>query len=301
MAKGLISRIQKYSTKDGPGLRSTVFMVGCNLKCAWCANPELISREPQVMYFRERCTGCGRCVEVAGDGSITLTENGCVIDRERCTNLIECSEACYFDAYERIGYEIDEEELIEKLLRDETFYRNSGGGVTFSGGEPGLQSNFVSSAAARLRSHGIHVALDTAGMIPWEKLENILNNVNLVLYDIKAFDAEVHRKGTAVDNRLILENAQKIASLGKEMHVRMVVVPGMNDDTRDIHKRINFVKDLGASVKRLDLLKYHDLAVGKYEKLGMEYTVPEGSISDDFMQEIYNYAADEGLYVSIGG
>jgi pyruvate formate lyase activating enzyme len=302
MKTGTISKIQRYSTKDGPGLRSTVFTMGCNLKCAWCANPELIAREPKVMYYKERCTKCGRCVEIADNNSIVLTDDGCVIDRDKCTNIIECSQSCYFDAYELIGYEISDQELFDKLMRDETFYKNSKGGVTFSGGEPGLQSEFVSSMAKKLRENHIHVALDTAGLISWEKLEKIVRNIDVVLYDIKAFDHDIHIQSTAVDNDLILENAKRIAGLGVDMYIRMVIVPGLNDCWEDVCDRIRFIKSLGESVKQLDILKYHNLGAGKYKRLGIEYSIADNIVcDDDFVSKVYEKAVEMGLRVSIDG
>ena len=302
MRSGIISKIQHYSTKDGPGIRSTVFTMGCNLKCAWCANPELIGNEPKVLYYRERCTGCGRCIKTAVNNSIAAGEDGCIIDREKCTNIMECSQSCFFDAYEVAGYEISQQELFDKLVRDEAFYKKSNGGVTFSGGEPGLQGEFVAGVAKRLRERSIHVALDTAGSIPWEKMKNIVHNVDAVLYDIKSFDREMHIRNTSVPNDLILENARRIAAAGIPMYLRMVIIPEVNDDWDDICKRLEFAERLGDSVKQIDILKYHKLGIGKYVRLGIEYPLNELPECDDgYIEKIYKRALKAGLKATING
>ena len=300
--KGLISTIQKYSTKDGPGLRSTVFVVGCNLRCKWCANPELIDPGTKVMYFENRCKQCGACVAIAANNSIEFSGKYCKIDREKCTNLEECIAVCSYEAYEKIGYQITANELYKKLKRDEVFYKTSGGGVTFSGGEAGLQDDFVYETAKLLRADGIQVALDTAGLINWNKIERLLDQVDLVLYDIKAFNSNIHKKCTGVDNEIIIENAKLIAKKGKPMFIRMVIVPEMNDDIEDIKARFKFIKGLGDAVKQVDMLKYHKLGLGKYLRIGMEYQleqIPE--CKDSFVEDLKQLATNYGLNFTIGG
>jgi pyruvate formate lyase activating enzyme len=271
--KGLISTIQRYSTKDGPGIRSTVFCVGCNLRCKWCSNPELMISGVKYMYFENRCIHCGACVKLAANNSIRFAQKGCEINRKLCTNIEECLEICPKEAYEKIGYEITSEELVEKLLHDRVFYEQSGGGVTFSGGEAALQGEFIAKAAHLLRVEGIHTALDTAGCLPWTKLKRVVEAFDMVLYDIKAYDGNIHKACTGVGSKLILENARHIAEMGKEIIIRMVIVPGWNDDLDDIKNRITFIKDLGSSVVRLDILKYHKLGVGKYHRIGLTYPI----------------------------
>lgn len=301
-AKGFISRIQRYSTKDGPGLRSTVFLVGCNLKCKWCANPELLEAGPKVMYFEERCKQCGACVAIAANSSITFSGNACRIDREHCINIKDCIDVCSYEAYEQVGYEITARELYKKLQRDEAFFKTSGGGVTFSGGEAGLQDEFVYETARLLREDGIHVALDTAGLLSWEQLERLLGQIDLVLYDIKTYDAETHKRCTGVDNALILKNAQRIAAMNKPMLIRMVLVPSMNDDLDDIKARFQFSKDLKEAVQQIDILKYHTFGLGKYLRLGMKYPlkdIPE--CEDGFIERVRQLAKDCDLKATIGG
>ena len=297
---GLISTIQRYSTKDGPGIRSTVFFVGCNLRCKWCSNPELMIPGIKYMHFENRCIHCGACVKLATNNSIRFAQQGCAIDRNLCTNLDECMEVCPKDAYERIGYEITSEELVSKLLRDRVFYEKSGGGVTFSGGEAALQGEFVAKAAHLLRDEGIHTALDTAGCVPWETFKKVVEAFDVILYDIKAYDDEIHKACTGVGSKLILENAKHIAEMGKEMIIRMVIVPGWNDDLEDIKKRIMFIKDLGSSVIRVDILKYHKLGVGKYHRIGLTYPMNNYTeCNEENLHQIKEMAARYALNIHI--
>ena len=200
------------------------------------------------------------------------------------------------------GYQITVHELVEKLIRDEAFFEHSGGGVTFSGGEAALQYAFVLQAAQLLQQNRIHVALDTAGLIPWDRLYRILEYIDLVLFDIKAFDSKIHKSCTGVDNSIILENAQKIAEIKKSMIVRMVIVPNMNDQMDDIYARFEFIKKLGSVVQQVDILKYHKLGYGKYILLGKHNSLidnPECSL--EFISEVKRIGEGMGLITVIGG
>ena len=299
MPDGFISKLQRYSTKDGPGIRTTVFAVGCPMKCLWCANPELIGDASKFLYHPRRCVGCGACVAQSG-GSIRLTEEGVDIDRD-AADLEECSVVCYYDAYEKVGGIVSVKELVSALLRDKVFYDQSGGGVTFSGGDAGMQAEFFKEVAISLRDSEVHVALDTAGYFPWEKLAPLVAAVDLVLYDIKTLNRTLHKRYTGVDNQLILENALRIADMGKDMTVRMILVPGVNDSDDEITGRLKFIKNLGRSV-RVDIIKYHKLGTGKYASLGM-IEMMEGTpeCPDELADHAANIARNMGLAVTIGG
>lgn len=289
-----------YSTKDGPGLRTTVFLCGCNLQCAWCANPDLIEAKPQVLYHGERCKQCGECVKHAANNSIELGSSGCIIDRKQCTNLEEMIDICPYDAYEMNAYYITSAELVDKLIRDIEFYQASKGGVTFSGGEAGLQKDFVVDCAKKLHEHGIHVALDTAGLLHKQDFSELLDNVDLVLFDLKAIDNEIHIHCTKRSNEKILENFKLMNDKKIESYVRMVVVPVWNDLLSDIESRLKFVKQYGSYVKRIDILKYHNLGSSKYQMIGKQYAIDSDIMVDDkTIDNINNLASGMNLEVHI--
>jgi len=277
---GLISKIQKFSTRDGPGIRSTVFAVGCPLSCKWCANPELILAGEKIFRHKDRCTGCGRCAAF--------------------TELEARAAACFHDAYERVGVTLSARELAEKLLRDQAFYEQSGGGVTYSGGEAALQANFFLETTGILKQEQIHVALDTCGHLPWENLSPLVQAVDLVLFDVKAMDSNLHKQYTGAGNELILENAKKIADTGKEMIARLIIVPGVNDSDEDIEGRLEFARSLG--ILQVDLLGYHRLGAGKYAALGLQdpmASTPECPC--ETLRRAAKKAANMGLAAFIGG
>ena len=297
--EGFISNFQRYSTKDGPGIRTTVFCVGCNLRCVWCANPELIDRNVQGMYYKQRCIGCGACARLYPD-AITVTDSGCQIDRSQDLDWQKLVDVCPKDAYEIKGLRITPQELVNKLERDKEFYEVSQGGVTFSGGEAGLQAKFVKESAKLLHQQGIHVALDTAAYLPWESLEDLLEEIDLVLLDIKAIDSKIHQHCTGADNALILENARRMADLKKPLWIRLVIVPGWNDDLADIRSRFQFVKSLGDCVERVDVLKLHHLGASKYEQLGLEYRLdPQIQCKQELIQAIQAIAQEEKVEIHI--
>ena len=299
MTEGLISTLQQYSTKDGPGIRTTVFCVGCNLRCAWCANPELMDLHVQGMYYKQRCIGCGACARLYPD-AVTVTDSGCQIDRSQDLDWQKLVDVCPKDAYEIKGQKITPQELVNKLVRDKEFYEVSQGGVTFSGGEAGLQAKFVKESARLLHGQGIHVALDTAAFIPWKSLEDLLEEIDLVLLDIKAVDPQIHKRCTQVNNALILENARRMADLKKPLWIRLVIVPGWNDDLADIRRRFQFVKSLGEVVQRVDVLKLHHLGASKYEQLGLKYPIDMSlQCEKELIQAIASIAKEEQIEIHI--
>lgn len=242
---GFISQIRSLVTTAGPGIRTAVMAVGCPMKCLWCENPELIGDASKFLYHPGRCVGCGSCVtEVGGDT------------------------VCYYDAYAEIGEIVTEKELASRLLLDKQYYDSSGGGVTYSGGDPAMQAEFFYEVTQILKDSDVHVALETAGYFPWERLAPLVKAVDMVIYDIKTLGRHLHKRYTGVDNQLILENALRIADMGKDMIIRMILVPGVNDKEEEIIGRLKFIKNLGSNVKA-DIVKYRKLDAGKYASLGM--------------------------------
>jgi len=270
------------------------------MNCLWCANPELIGSATKFLYHPRRCIGCGACVARSG-GPVRLTDEGSETDPDtvnlNAENLEECSVVCYYDAYERVGGIVSVGDLVSALLRDRVFFDQSGGGVTFSGGDAAMQAEFFTEVAKLLRSAEVHVALDTAGYFPWEKLAPLVEAVDLVLYDIKTLNRKLHKRYTGVDNQLILENAMKIADMGKDMIIRLILIPGINDSEDEISGRLKLAKNLGGSIK-VDILKYKKLGAGKYASLGM-IEMMEGTpeCSDELADHAAVLAKNMGLEV----
>jgi len=296
--KGLIFNIQKFSLHDGPGIRTTVFMKGCSLACKWCSNPESMNRNQEIMTHNVRCIGCKKCAEACPVGAIAFTERGREIDWDKCNNCLECAGVCPAKAIECIGYYMTVEEVMKKVESDRTFYENSNGGMTVSGGEPLVQPEFVRELLKKCQEKGIHTTLDTTGNAPWQNIESVLEYVDLVLQDIKHTDTGMHKKGTGVGNELILENAKKIAKR-KRIWIRMPLIPGYNDSEVNIKKIAEFASDIGA--EKVSVLPYHELGSSKYPDLGRVYLMqgtkpPEKKVVDRVRKTIESY----GLKVEIG-
>jgi len=272
--KAIVFNIQGYSVQDGPGIRTTVFFKGCPLKCRWCSNPESQASFPDGGYVSKFCTGCGRCVDVCTVGAIALGENGIRIERDRCNGCGKCVDACYEGALKLWGKEMSTDETLQEVEKDRPFYRNSGGGVTLSGGEPLHQAGFIVPFLRRCKEIGIDTCLDTCGFGDSLFLEEALDYSDLVLYDLKFMDSAIHQQFTGVPNQLILDNAKLIADKGVPMIVRIPLIPGINDSEENIRSIASFVRGL-KSVKQVDLLPYHAFGSSKYEMLDRTYPMAE--------------------------
>ncbi|MHC1759811.1 MAG: glycyl-radical enzyme activating protein [Negativicutes bacterium] len=268
MSKTLVLSVQKFSVHDGPGIRTTVFFKGCPLRCAWCHNPESQNFTADLMTDSEKCTGCGSCVDHCHIQAISVSTTGQATDRCRCDACGECVDFCRTGAREIAGHAASEAELLAEILKDQIFYEQSGGGVTFSGGEALCHIDALESLAAQCKLHGLHVAIDTCGYVPQDHFRRILPHADLFLYDLKHMDAERHRHYTGQDNRLILENIGYLSEAGAAICLRLPLIENVNDDPDNIEEILRFSKQL--RLRQVNLLPYHNTGSSKYAKLGYQ-------------------------------
>jgi len=265
---GTIFNLQRYSTRDGPGIRTTVFFKGCPLRCCWCHNPEGQEERPQLVLRPDRCIGCGQCLAVCPSGAIQRNVDVISTNRSLCLACGKCNEACPAAAREIVGRRVSVGELAIEVERDQPFYRQSGGGVTFSGGEPLAQPQFLGAILQVLRARRIHSAVDTCGHAPTETVQALVPWVDLWLYDLKVMDRSIHRQYTGQSNELILENLSVLARQGAPIWVRMPVIPGINDQPRNVRQTAEFLGDLG--LREIQLLSYHAGGTVKADRIGLQ-------------------------------
>ena len=297
--RGLVFLIQRYSVQDGPGLRTTIFMKGCPLRCQWCQNPESLQPHPELMSRDTKCMLLGKCVEACPIGVITLDrQKNRRIDRAKCNLCFQCVDACPTKSLSKIGEYLTEEEVVAEIERDELFYHRSGGGITISGGEPLLQWQFVRRLLEACKQRHLHTALDTCGYAQWPILKKVIEHVDLVLYDIKHMNQELHKKATGKSNRLILHNVRMIPPQTK-VWLRLPLIPGFNDSREHLTELSRLGREIG--VEKVSILPYHRLAEEKYRQLGMRRKMSRiEPPSKKRLQEIQALIESFGLQVTIG-
>jgi pyruvate formate lyase activating enzyme len=273
-----ILHIQRLSTEDGPGIRTTVFFKGCPLACGWCHNPESISPNPQVHWIENRCIDCETCIDTCPNGCLSMQPEGIVIDRERCEGCGKCADACPGNALELLGRRVDIDELFNELIKDKAFYEKSVGGVTASGGEPTLQTEFVAELFVRLKISGIHTALDTCGLCSTKSLDKLLPVTDLVLYDLKEIDPNRHTDFTGQSNSRILDNLIYLRdailkrSPQTKLWIRTPLIPGATATPENLLGLGSFIaQNLDGLLQRWELCAFNNLCKDKYRRLGKQW------------------------------
>ncbi len=301
MAEGIIFDIKKYAIHDGPGIRTTVFFKGCPLACRWCHNPEGISVTSQRIYQQERCVSCGECIEICPQKAMTQTTDGIITDPAKCNLCQTCAEHCPAGAVEFVGLKVTVAEVMGQIEKDIAFYDQSGGGVTLSGGEPLMQPEFLLELLDACSKLDLHRTVDTTGYADTALILQVAQRTDLFLYDLKLMDDTKHRDFTGVSNQLILDNLKRLSENRARIQVRIPVIPGINTDADNIYRTADFVATL-PGVEHVSILPFHNSALGKYSRLGMECMPSDiQSPSDEYLSRIAGWLEQSGLQVKIGG
>jgi pyruvate formate lyase activating enzyme len=298
---GCVFDIKRYAIHDGPGIRTTVFFKGCPLRCRWCHNPESWRVAPELSFRPGRCVQCGRCVELCPPGAVSLSDNGPVTDPGKCAFCGQCVAACPAGAREIIGRQMTVAEVMAQVVKDVVFYDQSGGGATFSGGEPMMQPEFLLGLLDACRTEGIRTAVDTTCYAEPQVVRKVGERADLFLCDIKHMDPDLHRQYTGVGNERILSNIRMLAGTAREMHIRVPIIPGFNSDLENIRQTAQFVQSL-ERVRRMDILPYNRGGLEKAVRLAGEADLMHAETpSDDTMRDIADVLEGYGFEVKTGG
>lgn len=295
-----IFNIQKFSVHDGPGIRSTVFLKGCPMRCMWCHNPESQSSKNQMLYDREKCNLCGTCVKICPEKAVRKEKNSVTTDEQKCSYCGKCVIYCIPGARQIAGRQYTVDDAFQEVMKDKVFYEQSNGGVTLSGGEPLIHIDFVEELLKKLKGENIHTAVDTCGAVSFEHIKRIASYTDVFLYDIKLMDDEKHVRFTGMSNKLILDNLKKLSQIHNKVNIRMPIIEGVNADMKHIHATMDFIKML--NIEKINLLPYHDIAKHKYKKMGISYQEEKMTKPSDDKLNLYKKMFEiEGYDVKIGG
>jgi len=299
--KGIIYNIQRFSIHDGPGIRTIVFLKGCPLRCQWCANPESQLRQPVLMFNATPCISCRACESACPKSAIRFKDGPYpVIDRSACESCGQCVSSCCTGALYFEGYSATVEEVMKEVIKDEAFYRNSGGGITLSGGEALVQAGFSYALLAASKQQGLHTAVETTGHANPDILMKIAEKTDLFLYDIKHYDSAKHLEFTGVGNELILSNLKMLLKTRTALIARIPVIPGFNNSLEDAGHFGRLLADLG--IKEVNLLPFHQMGQHKYELLEMDYLYKDAKgLHEEDLVDYRQIIADLGIDAKLGG
>ena len=297
---GTVFNIQHFSIHDGPGIRTVVFLKGCPLKCKWCANPESQKKEAELAWTKGECIGCRECVKKIGDSIVRFEEDSLIWDTGKMYSKEEIEKICPSQALHVIGKEMTSDEVIDEVKKDIPFFNSSGGGITISGGEPLLQSEFTYEILKRAGELGLHRTIETSSCAAFADYEKVAGEVDYLISDVKVIDDELHKEWTGASNKRILENLRLIREGFPDLpiQVRTPVIPSVNDTKEAIKDIIEFVNGIGAD---FELLKYHRLGLPKYESLHRQYPMGNAELSDEKFHELESYAIENFAKGAPGG
>lgn len=308
--EGIVFNIQRFTLHDGPGLRTELFLKGCPLRCDWCSNPESWTLNIQPGVYRKKCIShkkCGDCEDVCPQENAITFYRGKIkkIDREICKSCMKCADICPSEAIKQWGKEMSVEECMDIIRKDKGYYEKSGGGITVSGGDPLLQSDFVASLFKACKEENIQTCCESTFYAPWENISKVLPYTDLIITDIKHMDSEKHKKYTGVYNELILENLKKLAEAKYDIILRIPVIPNVNDNMENIEATADFIlNEMNGSIRTLQLLSFMRLGEEKYESLGIPYKMSGVKINrrsfQNKIKKIADYFNSRGIHCLVG-
>jgi len=296
----MIFNVQRFSTHDGSGIRTIVFFKGCPLRCPWCSNPESQSFDYDIFFDKQKCIGCMECVKASRNNEFIKTDEGILINRDNITDSLLFKDICPAKAIQVIGEEIDVEKLLKELEKEKVFYDKSGGGVTFSGGEPFAQPEKMLVLAKELKKRGISIAVETCLDVPWENIEAAIQYVDEFLIDLKHVDGKKLNEVTGGNFAQIESNLRRLEAEKVPVTIRIPVIPGFNYNTDDMHAIIDYL-DSFTNIRELHLLPYHSFGKGKYQQLGLDYKFRTEALNKSELEPFLEYANNKGLKTVIGG